>query len=76
MTLSERVRHDSVSTGEFKFQAHRLFHIYKSSLSSLSHFQELMLPLIPARTRAGGKANAKTEVGPKRHSSDSLASSV
>ena len=28
-TVSERVRHDSVSTVAFKFQAHHLFHIFK-----------------------------------------------
>ena len=29
LSLSERVRHDSVSTVAFKFQAHHLFHIFK-----------------------------------------------
>ena len=29
LMLSERVRHDSVSTVAFKFQAHHLFHIFK-----------------------------------------------
>ena len=31
--LSERVRHDSVSTVAFKFQAHHLFHIFKFDVS-------------------------------------------